>query len=77
MDTIKSRYLEFDRIGYTGKTDVWDVLSKSQESILGKIKWYGPWRQYCFFPSPNTIFNPECMADISKKIKELMELRRS
>jgi len=41
MDTIKSRYLEFDRIGYTGKTDVWDVLSKSQESILGKIKWFG------------------------------------
>jgi hypothetical protein len=77
MDTIKSRYLEFDRIGYTGKTDVWDILSKSQESILGKIKWFGRWRQYCFYPSPNTIFNPECMADISKKIKELMELRRS
>ena len=74
---IESRYLEFDRIGWTGKTDVWNVLSKSQGSILGQIKWFGRWRQYCFWPSPNTIFNPECMADISKVIKELMLKRGS
>jgi hypothetical protein len=73
---IDSRYLEFDRVGYTGKTDVWNVLSKSQGSVLGQIKWFGRWRQYCFYPSPNTIFNPECMADISKVIKELMARRR-
>ena len=71
-----SKYLEFDRIGWTGKTDVWNVLSKSQESILGQIKWFGRWRQYCFYPSPNTIFNPECMNDISNFIKELMAGRR-
>jgi len=74
---FKSKYLEFTRIGYTGKTDIWDVESKSQGSVLGEIKWFGRWRQYCFYPSPNTIFNPECMTDISKKIKELMESRRS
>lgn len=72
---IESRYLEFDKIGCTGKTDVWNVLSRSQGSVLGKIKWFSQWRQYCFWPSPNTIFNPECMADISKLIKELMDRR--
>lgn len=74
---FESRYLEFDRIGWTGKTDVWNVLSKSQSSVLGQIKWFGRWRQYCFWPSPNTIFNPECMTDISKVIKELMARRGS
>jgi hypothetical protein len=72
---FESRYLEFDQIGSTGKTDIWDVRSKSQGSVLGEIKWFGRWRQYCFWPSPNTIFNPECMADISKVIKELMARR--
>ncbi len=71
-----SKYLDFDCIGWTGKTDVWNVLSKFQGSVLGQIKWFGQWRQYCFWPSPNTVFNPECMNDISKVINELMQARR-
>ena len=73
--SLGSKYLEFDRIGWTGKTDVWDVLSKSDGFVLGQIKWFGRWRQYCFYPSPDTIFNPECMNDISNLIKELMARR--
>ncbi len=71
----ESKYLEFDRIGWTGKTGVWNVLSKSHGFILGQIKWFGRWRQYCFWPSPNTIFNPECMGDISGFIREKMRER--
>ena len=72
----ESRFMEFDKIGDTGKTEVWNVLSKSSGFILGKIKWYGPWRQYCFFPSANSVFNPTCMLDINKKISGLMAARR-
>ena len=71
-----SRYIEFDLVGDTGKTEIWNILSKSSGFILGQIKWYGPWRQYCFFPSPNSVFNPACMDDINKFIKELMAKRR-
>ena len=74
---VDSKYLEFDEVGWTGKTEIWNVLSKSSGYILGQIKWYGPWRQYCFFPSPQTTFNPACLADISKLIKELMAKRRT
>ncbi len=73
---VESKYLEFDWIGHTGKTDIWNVLSKSSGYILGQIKWYGAWRQYCFWPSPKTIFNPQCMEDINQVIKQLMEDRR-
>lgn len=72
----ESKYLEFFKAGHTGKTEVYDVLSKHQGSILGHIKWYGAWRQYCFWPSPETIFNPDCMADIIEFIKELMAERK-
>jgi hypothetical protein len=43
--------------------------------MLGEIKWFGRWRQYAFFPSRNTIFNPDCMMDICSVIKKLKESR--
>jgi len=72
----ESKYLEFFRAGYTGKTEVYDVLSKHHGSILGHIKWYGPWRQYCFFPSPNCVFNVGCLNDIIIFIGGLMVERK-
>ena len=47
----ESKYIEFDLVGDTGKTEIWNILSKASEFILGQIRWYGPWRQYCFYPS--------------------------
>jgi len=73
---VKSKYMEFDKIGDTGKTEIWDIRSKSSGFVLGKIKWYGPWRQYCFYPSPNSVFNNDCMTDIQKLIKNLQEDHR-
>ncbi len=35
---IDNRYLEFDRVGYTGKTDVWNIISKSSGFVLGQVK---------------------------------------
>lgn len=74
---FESKYMEFNKIGDTGKTEIWDVISKSSQFILGKVKWYGPWRQYCFFPSPNCVFNRTCMDDIKKLMGELMAKRRN
>jgi len=73
---VKSKYMEFFKAGHTGKTEVYDVLSKSSGGVLGHIKWYSPWRQYCFFPSPKCVFNNGCLADITGFIMELMAERR-
>lgn len=69
-----SEYMEFFKAGYTetGKTEVYDVLSKSSGAVLGHIKWYGAWRQYCFFPSPNCVFNMGCLNQINEHIKVMM-----
>ena len=72
----KSKYMEFDKVGDTGKTEIWNVIAKSNKFILGQIKWHGPWRQYCFFPSPYCVFNNGCMSDIQEFIKELHAKRR-
>ncbi len=60
------------------KTQVWDVLTTSGDDLLGTIRWYGPWRQYCFMPDPNaeTVFSAGCLQDVEAHIKKLMNERK-
>ena len=58
------------------KTDIFDVYSKDQNSILGTISWWGGWRQYIFAPNPNTIYERQCLKDISDFLNKLLEERK-
>ena len=71
MIEVESHYIEFQLCGQTAKTEKWQVLNKKHQTILGRIEWYWAWTQYCFFPSPNCIFNITCLEDISKALKQL------
>jgi hypothetical protein len=53
------------------KTKTFDCINNKSGAILGNIKWYSNWRQYCFFSSDNTIFNSSCLEDISYFLKQL------
>lgn len=59
------------------KTRIVGVYSKRHGDLLGFLRWYGAWRQYCFFPERTTIWNPECLNTINAKIAELMAERRA
>lgn len=53
------------------KTRIVNVLNRRSRDVLGQIRWYGSWRQYCFFPSEATIFNPTCMARITREVVDM------
>jgi len=72
---FETKYLKFKLIEKKEKTEVWEISSKLHGFRLGVIKWYGSWRQYAFFPEPETVFNKECMEDISDFIIDLMTER--
>ena len=67
----ESKYIEFFKVASLPKTDVYNILSKRSEFILGQIKWFGRWRTYCFFPASESVFNNECLKDIQNFIGEL------
>lgn len=48
------------------KTAVFHVRDR-HGGKLGEVKWYGAWRQFCFFPDgPNRpVFNNDCLNRIS------------
>ena len=56
------------------KTVVLHVYNKSDQ-LLGRISWYGPWRQYTFnlWPETHLIFNNGCLQDIADVLSSLNE----
>jgi hypothetical protein len=70
------KYIYFKWFGGTSKTQKYACLSNSSDFQLGTVEWYGTWRQYCFFPNGNTVFNIGCLDDIKDFIRQLMESRR-
>lgn len=62
----ETKWLRFFVIERKKKTVVIEVQNTS-EQILGTIKWYTSWRQYCFMPTAyvELIFNNRCLGDIT------------
>lgn len=52
------------------KTSSWRIENTSGEH-LGWVKWYGPWRQYCFMLNTELVLNSRCLKDIEKFLNEL------
>jgi len=71
-------YVRFDLLMKLPKTEVYDVTSVSSGDILGQVRWYAPWRQYCFTPTTkfSTWWSRSCFRDIIGFIDELMEERK-
>lgn len=69
-------YITFTHYESKDKTEVWQCSSVRKGFVLGYVKWYGGWKQYSFFPSPGTLFNRGCLADIQNFLKEIMQEAR-
>lgn len=68
-------YIKFEVLEKKPRTNVYGIFSLSDESLLGKIYWYGPWRQYIFDPWKETIWNRGCLKQVLEFIQELMSQR--
>jgi len=79
MKIIKqTQYLVFDELETPKrKTKVINVINIKGDDVIGMIEWYGPWRQYCFFPEFDTVWNMTCLNDINELIQKLMKDRKT
>lgn len=65
LDRVDYDYISFIKTADKPKTSVWKCVNGDREDeVLGLVKWYSRWRQYCFFPTTSTVFNSGCMADV-------------
>jgi len=54
-----------------GITDCYCVTPNTKPGVLAWIRWYGPWKQWCFFPCEGTMWSLDCLGDVQKCIEEL------
>lgn len=59
------------------KTRVWLVLSRTNNTELGQVKWFAVWHKYCFFPAVSTVFDGKCMTAIVEFCKDRTNDQRS
>ena len=70
---MDSKYLCFEELEAKTKTKQFAVKNKTSGFILGYVKWYAPWRKYCFFINQaDLVFDAGCLTDITDFIGELM-----
>lgn len=71
MDIIEtnSKHVYFIEHEPKPRTKVWGVYSKHTDELLGEIKYYAPWRQYCF-DDGSLVLAKSCLIDLAKFIEE-------
>lgn len=60
------------------KTLVYRVVNNKWGDELGQIRWYGPWRAYCFFVGQGreTVWSAGCLRDIQDAMNKIDKQRR-
>jgi hypothetical protein len=79
LDLFKSRNLTFrdDGLIHPGaKTRQFSVFNTSNRALLGYIKWFAFWRQYCFYPL-NSVFDNQCLEQVALFMKETTAAHKS
>lgn len=61
---MRYEFIHFKVIAEKPKTFVWQCCTNSSGDELGIVKWYGPWRQYCYFPTSPAVYSEGCLRDI-------------
>ncbi len=74
IEHAEYKYISFTLEDIKPSTYVWACRNNKSGFKLGVVKWYSPWRQYCYFPSRSTVLNRGCMEDIGDFIgKQMLE----
>ena len=67
MSAFEGTHIHMVQVHDTGKTLIWTVLTKEDDLLLGWVKWFGRWRGYAFFPTPDTptAYEQVCLREIA------------
>ena len=66
------KYIHFIVTKHLLKTDIWSCRNNKTGIELGLVKWYSPWRQYCFITTAErAVYSGGCLDDIKAFVDAL------
>jgi len=69
------QFIHFVEIAKKTKTLVWSCRNNKNDEQLGEVRWYTPWRKYCYFPTVVAAYSAGCLSDIHSFIEALQKER--
>lgn len=60
------KYIHFVEKEQKPKTTIWSCRNNRTGEELGEVRWHGPWRQYCYFPTVAAVYSEGCLVDIRR-----------
>ena len=61
---VTFKYINFDLFETKGKTNIYICHNNKNQGLLGRVKWFFEWKQYCFFPDNHIVISSSCLHDI-------------
>lgn len=62
------------------KTKVWEIYTKDDNILLGRVGWFTSWRKYCFSPiikqGEYQVYEQQCLRDIADFVEEQTKLQK-
>jgi hypothetical protein len=58
------------------KTDLYEVMAREPCTTLGEIRWHGPWFRYALFPRAETVWEPQCLREVTRFMEPQTRARR-
>ena len=59
------------------RTREYRVVNVRSGDVIGAIRWYAPWRQFCFFPTADTVWSAGCLADLQDALRKADARRKA
>lgn len=66
-----SKYIRIDWEEDRKVTSVYAVINIRTNERCGRIKWYGGFRKYVFYPTDGFLFDSECLAKVAQALDTL------
>lgn len=66
-------FKELEQPGKTKRFEIWNTKNLH----LGWISWHPPWRRYVMHTPEASLFDATCLMEITNKLHELMQERKS
>lgn len=71
------KWIRFVEMQTKIKTRIFYIENRESGSLIGEIRWYGPFRKYSFFPAAGTVYEKNCLDDITNALRLLEEERKA
>ncbi len=74
LDKLRTIKTDYKYIHFRRQQSVYvcyECKTNKDNNVLGFVKFYSAWRQYCFFPTSQAVYSSGCLKDIGSFLEDL------